>query len=178
MKTLENSAVRLRSPELKDLDFFYQTENNTEVWEASNTVSPYSKYVLEEHIRNSKDIFTTKQVRFIIETTDKKNNVGMIDLFDYDPIHLRAGIGIHIIENEQRKKYAENALILIINYCSSILRLNQIYCDISSDNTASINLFKKSGFTLSGKKEQWLNTSEGFKDVLFFQLILTELPRT
>jgi len=97
----------------------------------------------------------------------------MIDLFDYDPIHLRAGIGINIIEGEQRKKYAENALIVLKEYCSTILRLNQIYCNISSDNSASIKLFEKVGFKLSGKKEKWLNTSTGFKDVLFYQLILS-----
>ncbi len=174
MKALENSTIRLRSPELKDLDFLYQTENNIDLWEVSNTASPYSKYVLEEYIRNShKDIFTTKQVRFIIETTVKKKIVGMVDLFDYDPIHLRAGIGINIIETEQRKKYAENALLGMIEYCSAILRLNQIYCNISSDNTSSIKLFEKIGFKISGRKEKWLNTSDGFKDVLFYQLIMT-----
>ena len=174
MKTLENLAIRLRSPELKDLDFLYQTENNIELWELSNTVSPYSKYVLEEYIKNAhKDIFTIKQVRFMIETVVEKNIVGMVDLFDYDPIHLRAGIGINIIDSEQRKNYAENTLIVIIEYCSSILRLNQIYCNIGSDNIASIKLFEKIGFKLSGRKEKWLNTSKGYKDVLFYQLILT-----
>lgn len=173
MKTLENSTIRLRSPELKDLDFLYQTENIIELWELSNTVSPYSKYVLEEYIKNAhKDIFTLKQVRFMIETVVEKKIVGMVDLFDYDPIHLRAGIGINIIENEQRKTFAENALIILKEYCSDILRLNQIYCNISFDNSASIKLFEKVGFKLSGRKEKWLNTSEGFKDVLFFQLIL------
>ena len=173
MKALENLTIRLRSIELSDLDFLYQTENNIELWEISNTVNPYSKYVLEEFIKNShKDIFTTKQVRFIIETTVEKKIVGLVDLFDYDPIHLRAGIGIYILETEQKKNFAKNALIVLKEYCSTILRLNQIYCNISSDNAASINLFEKIGFKLSGKKEKWLNTSDGFKDVLFYQLIL------
>jgi len=166
MKTLENSIIRLRSLEPEDIDFFYQTENDTILWEISNTVTPYSKHLLKEYIRDSKDIFSAKQVRFVIETIIEKKVVGMIDLFDYDPIHLRAGVGIYIIKDEQRKKYAENSLNLIKEYCSEILRLNQIYCNISSDNTGSIKLFEKTGFKLSGKKKQWLNTSNGFKDVL------------
>ncbi|MCF6364639.1 MAG: GNAT family N-acetyltransferase [Bacteroidales bacterium] len=171
MKTLENSTIRLRSIETEDIDFLYQTENNIDLWEISNIVSPYSKHTLEKYIQNTQDIFSAKQVRFIIETTVEKKVVGMIDLFNYDPIHLRAEIGINIINNEKRKKFAENALIVLKEYCIHILRLTQVYCNISADNIASVNLFKKAGFKQTGKKEQWLNTSEGFKDVLFFQLI-------
>ena len=173
MKTLENSVIRLRSLEPDDLNFLYQTENTVELWESSNTLKPFSKYTLQKYIESAHiDIYTAKQVRFIIETSKEKKNVGLIDLFDYDPIHMRAGIGIYIINNEQRKKYAENALVVLIDYCKNIIRLNQIFCDISSDNIASIKLFKKIGFRLSGKKMQWLNTADGFKDVLFYQLIL------
>ncbi len=172
MKHLQNTIIKLRALEPKDLNFLFNTENNIDLWEVSSTTKPFSKFILEDYIKNShNDIFTTKQVRFIIETFHKKKVVGMIDLFDYEPIHLRAGVGINIIETEQRKAYAENALIVLKDYCFNILRLNQIYCNISADNKASIKLFEKVGFKLSGKKEQWVNTSEGFKDVLFYQLL-------
>ena len=173
MEYLQNAIIKLRALEPKDINFLFNTENNINLWEVSNTTKPFSKFILEDYIKNShKDIFTTKQVRFIIETINEKKVVGMIDLFDYEPIHLRAGVGINIIENEQRNSYAENALIVLKEYCFNILRLNQIYCNISADNKSSIRLFEKVGFKLSGKKEQWLNTSEGFKDILFYQLFL------
>ena len=173
MKALENSVIRLRNLEPDDIEFLYQTENKIDLWEISNTVKPYSKYTLQKYIENSHlDIYTVKQVRFIIEDVKEHKITGLTELFDYDPIHMRAGIGIYIINKEQRKKYAENAVDILIDYCKTILRLNQIYCDIASDNIASINLFEKIGFKLSGKKRQWLNTANGFKDVLFYQLIL------
>lgn len=173
MKSIKKPKIRLRAIEPKDIDFLYDTENNIDLWELSNTTNPFSKYILEKYLNNShKDIFTTKQVRFVIESIKEKKVVGMIDLFDYEPIHLRAGVGINIIKNEQRKNYAESALIILKEYCFNILRLNQVYCNISSDNKASIKLFEKVGFKFSGKKKQWLNTSEGFKDVLFYQLFL------
>ncbi|NOZ36333.1 MAG: GNAT family N-acetyltransferase [Chlorobi bacterium] len=173
MKALENSVIRLRSLEPDDLNFLYQTENTVELWEVSNSLLPFSKYILQKYIENSHlDIFTTKQVRLIIETRKEKETVGLIELFDYEPIHLRAGIGIHIVKNEQRKNYAEQTIRLIIMYCKNILRLNQIYCNISFDNTASIKLFEKIGFEHTGTKKQWLNTGEGFKDVFFYQLLL------
>ncbi len=171
-KMLENTDIKLRLPELSDLDFLYETENNTELWEKSNTIKPFSKYTLQKYIENSHiDIYTAKQVRFIIERKEDKHILGLIELFDYEPLHLRAGTGIYITKNEQQKGYAKQALEILIDYCKNILRLNQIYCNISFDNNESINLFEKSGFKYSGTKKLWLNTAEGFKDVLFYQLI-------
>ena len=173
MINLQNNIVKLRQLELGDINYLYNTENNTVFWEVSNTTKPFSKFVLEEYIKNShEDIFTSKQVRFIIENIAEQKIVGMIDLFDYDPIHLRAGVGIVINESDRRNNYALNALNVISEYSYNTLRLNQLYCNISESNKNSILLFEKCGFKLTGKKEQWLNTSDGFKDVLFYQKIL------
>ncbi len=173
MKYLNNSTLQLRLPELSDLDFFYNTENNTDLWEISNSVQPVSAYTLKKYIEHSDiDLAGSKQLRLVIERKADKAHIGMIDLFDYEPIHLRAGIGIYIQEKEQGKGYAAQALQLLIAYCTDILRLHQLYCNVGSDNEKSIRLFKKAGFQHTGTKTQWLNTSEGFKDVLFFQLIL------
>ncbi len=167
---LENSVVKLRGLEQSDIDFLYETENDISLWEVSNTVKPYSKYVLEHYLKNSHlDIFTVKQVRLAVESVNDGSFAGFAELFDYEPVHMRAGIGIVIKESERRKRYAENTLDLIKVYCKDILRLNQIYCNIGADNHISIRLFEKSGFEYSGIKKQWLNTSEGFKDVLFYQ---------
>ena len=172
MKTLENSVIRLRSIELSDIDFLFSVENNQDNWEQSNTLTPFSKHILKEYIKNSHlDIFTTKQLRLAIESVDEKKTAGFIDLFDYDPFHLRAGIGIVITEKERRKHYASNALTLLTDYSFKVLKLNQLYCNISEDNNKSLELFKKSGFKISGKKLEWINTETGFKDVYFLQLI-------
>ena len=97
--------------------------------------------------------------------------VGLIDLFDYDPVNLRAGIGIVIEEKFRRKHYAENAIGLLKEYSFKILKLNQLYCNISEDNEQSLKLFQKTGFEISGKKLSWINSEKGFKDVFFLQLI-------
>ena len=53
-------------------------------------------------MESNHDIFSEKQFRFVISIENKKP-IGLIDLFDFDPINHRAGIGIVII-NTQRKK--------------------------------------------------------------------------
>jgi diamine N-acetyltransferase len=46
-----------------------------------------------------------------------------------------------------------------------------LYCNILSNNTESINLFKKIGFKEVGVKKEWIKTPEGYLDEYLFQLI-------
>lgn len=105
---------------------------------------------------------------------DLKNpvvTIGTIDLFDFDPYHNRAGIGILIADTSYRRQgYAAEALDILIGYCFNMLTLNQLFCNISADNTASIGLFRNKGFEQSGEKKKWLKTPAGWESELFFQL--------
>jgi diamine N-acetyltransferase len=167
---MENNLIKLRALEPNDIDLLYETENDPALWELSQTLVPFSKHTLNQYIKDAgKDIFTCKQVRMVIVSKSENCSVGFIDLFDYDPINLRAGIGIVIIEKYRRKTYAENAIELIKAYAFKVLRLNQLYCDISEDNNKSLKLFQKAGFQISGRKLKWLNAETHYKDVQFLQ---------
>lgn len=168
---LENNNIRLRSPELKDLDFLYEIENDTSLWHLSNTISPFSRFDLEQYILLAeKDIFTTKQLRFIIEA-NKTSVVGIIDLFDFDPLNKRAGVGIIIKEKDKNKGYASTALEILFEYSTNKLGLHQLYCNIESSNIASLRLFEKKDFMIVGTKKDW-NFMEGlWNDELFLQKI-------
>ncbi len=171
---MKNERVLLRAVEPSDIDFIFQLENDTAVWHVSNTIAPYSRYAIEQYVLNSaQDIFTLKQLRLIIESADvdPSNRIGTIDIFDFDPLHKRAGIGIIIIEEEQRKGYAKETLKLVVDYCFKTLGLHQIYCNISTVNQASIHLFEKMGFINCGVKKEWTFINNSWQDELIFQLI-------
>jgi len=172
-KKLELGKICFRALEPDDIDLLYDWENNTEIWEVSNTFEPFSKYVLAKYIKESqRDIFEAKEVRMIIETLDG-TAVGAIDLFDFDPFHLRAGVGILIHDEKDRNLgYANDALKLLCNYATNYLRLHQLYANIAEDNLASIQLFISNGFELCGTKKDWRNTLDGWKAELMFQKIL------
>ena len=71
--------------------------------------------VLLDFINNSSnDITIYNQLRFVIEY--KKNQIGFIDLFDYDSINKKAGIGIIIDEEFQNKNYGSESLDILIKY--------------------------------------------------------------
>ena len=171
-KYLSNEVVRLRALEPEDIELLYAWENDPEIWEVSHTLVPYSKYILALYIKNSdKDIFETKQLRLMIETTEGKT-VGAVDLFDFDPYHGRAGIGLLIHDHKDRDKgYASAALELLIAYCFNKLSMHQLYANIECGNKKSLRLFEKKGFQLCGTKREWLRTDSGWKDEFTLQKI-------
>ena len=169
---LEGKHCSLRALEPEDLDFLYVLENDVEVWEVSNTLRPYSRAVLKTYLENaSRDIYEVKQLRLCV-CNDKQELIGLVDLFDFDPKHLRAGIGI-IIKNplDRNKGIGAEALELLINYAFSVLDLRQVYANILEDNTASIHLFEKLGFERVGVKKDWIRWGGVFKNELLYQKI-------
>lgn len=170
---LTYGKISLRSLEPDDIDLLYEWENRMEIWEVSNTKTPYSKHILAQYlVESAKDIYSTKQLRLIIEN-EKEEAVGAIDLFDFEPYHLRAGVGILIHHTENRRHgYATDALTALSDYTLEVLGLKQLYANIAADNKESIQLFQKVGFEQSGIKKQWLKTIHGWKDELLFQKIL------
>lgn len=172
MLNLKGKQVYLRALETRDLDFLYELENDTSIWEISGTLKPYSKKVLSLYLENvHRDIYDVKQLRLCICDMEDRC-IGLIDLFDFDPKNRRAGIGIVISNSENRNKgLGAEAITLLSNYAFTTLDLHQLYANILSDNSASIHLFEKLGFAKVGLKREWIRTNTGFKDEIMFQKV-------
>lgn len=172
MNILEGKDIFLRALEPEDIDILYQWENDTDGWAVSNLFAPLSRYVLVEYLKTAhRDIFENKELRLVIALKDSGKAIGLIDLFNYDPYHNRAGVGILIAEIDDRGKgFASEALGLMVNYAFSILRLHSLYCDISETNVKSINLFENANFIQQGEKKDWLRTKDGYETEFFYQL--------
>lgn len=176
MEYLKNDKISIRAIEPEDIELLFEWENNREIWELSNTLTPFSKYVLALYIKNSdKDIYTNKQLRLMIDSSSGVT-VGAIDLFDFDPMNLRAGVGILINRKADRSKgYASGAMELLIKYCFGKLGLHQLYANIIDGNDTSLMLFQKFGFEITGTKKGWVKSKKDWVDVHFLQLINSEL---
>ena len=170
---MEYKNIRLRALEPEDLELLYTWENNETFWIYSNTVSPFSRFTLKRYIENShKNIYETGQLRLMIDHIEDKKTIGTIDLFEFDPFHKRAGIGILIADESYRRKgFAAMSLKCLIQYCFKTLQLHQLYCNILANNTVSIELFKKHGFVKIGRKKDWIQTDNGYLDEYLFQLL-------
>jgi diamine N-acetyltransferase len=170
---LENQTISLRAPEPEDLDLLYLWENQSSVWQVSGTLTPFSRYILKQYLEHAgKDIYEAKQLRLMIQLKSTHRPVGAVDLFDFDPHHHRAGLGILIADpSDRRQGYAREALETMISYGFEKLHLHQLYCNIAAGNHASIKLFREAGFLESGRKKEWLFHGRGYEDELIFQKI-------
>ena len=173
MNALETDIIRLRALEPEDVDILYKWENDTNVWKVSNTIAPFSRYILRKFIENQKyDIYETRQMRLVIESKSTGRPVGTIDLFDIDPYNRRAGVGVLIYDkDDEGHGYASSALQALIRYSFQILGLNQLYCNILSTNVRSLNLFKSKDFSVVGLKREWVRSTTDWIDEYLLQLI-------
>ena len=169
---LKGKNVNLRPVEITDVDSLYHWENEPENWLVSNTVTPFSRFFLEQFVVGSQNnIYIDRQLRLIIENSQGKT-CGAIDLFDFDPHHRRAGIGILVEKNSRGTGIGTEALQLVIDFARNTLNLHQLHCTIDFDNTRSLKLFQKLGFEICGQKKHWTWRPDGWMDEHFLQLIL------
>lgn len=173
MVTLTGNTFYLRALEPEDLEFIYRLENNEEIWEVSNTQTPYSRFLIRQYLENAhQDIYEAKQLRLAICKNGSFEALGLIDLFDFDAVNQRAGIGIIIQDPENRSKgMGSEALGLLINYAFHKLQLHQLYANIDLGNVASISLFTNFGFQLAGVKKDWIKKDNMYHDEALYQLI-------
>ena len=179
MIKLSTDRISLRAAEPGDLDTLFIWENDTDNWEVSGTITPFSKNILEQYLMNAHlDIYAAKQLRLMIdrkrETTGLKDCVGCIDIFDFDPKNKRAGIGILIADKNFRGQgLATESLALVIEYAFSTLDLHCLYANIGEGNEASFSLFKNAGFVELGIKKDWNLISGVWSDEHLYQLLRT-----
>jgi len=173
MVTLQGNTLYLRALEPEDLAFIYAIENDENIWEVSNTQTPYSRFLIRQYLENAhQDIYEAKQLRLAICQDEDFPALGLIDLFDFDPQNRRAGIGIVIQSiNDRNKNIGSEALHLMIQYAFHNLNLHQLYANIATDNLASLALFTKFGFQEIGVKKDWTLVNGTFKDEALFQLL-------
>lgn len=170
---LKSQNIYLRAVEPKDTNVLYDWENDRSIWAVSNTQIPFSRFVLEEFTNSShQDIYTNKQLRLMVDDSKTGSTIGCIDIFEFDPQHARAGVGIYIHKDHREKGLASECLNLICDYAFKTLHLKQIYSHVNASNLASLNLFTKAGFEKTALKKSWHKTSlHLFEDVWFLQLI-------
>jgi diamine N-acetyltransferase len=173
MQTLQGQNIFLRALEPEDLEFVYAVENDENIWEVSNTQTPYSKFLIRQYLKNAQqDIYEAKQIRLAICKIDTAKAIGLIDLFDFDARNKRAGIGIIIqYDTDRNQGLGKEALDLLVNYAFQKLQLHQVYANIGANNEASLKLFTTFGFQEIGVKKEWNLLNGKYHDELIFQLI-------
>ena len=168
---IKDETITLRCAEPEDAELIYRWENDRDIWRVSGTHVPFSRFQIDQFLLSNNDLFSQKQLRLMIDLNDTGESIGCIDIFDYDGINQRAGLGILIDKEHRQQGYAKTTLALCIEYLFHNLMLHQVCCSIDELNTESQQLFERQGFSLCGQRKDWLKTAEGYLDVFEYQLI-------
>lgn len=102
--------------------------------------------------------------------------VGCIDLYNHDPIHRRAEVGIVVDKDHRRQGYGQAMLRALDTLCRDDLGLHQLYCDIVDSHAVSLHLFESCGYSRVGCMHDWVMVGEGYRDVIRLQKILHQQP--
>jgi diamine N-acetyltransferase len=174
-KLLENKLIRLRATEPEDLEVLYSWENDTAMWKNGVSIAPFSRFTIRQYLIDSKqDIYTDRQLRLMVELKESGETIGTIDLYDFDPFHRRAGVGILIDKRFRKQGYGLQTLKLLEDYAFDFLNLHQLYAFIPESNTSSIYLFTKAGYIKAARLKEWLSTGDSSEDVQVMQKIRPE----
>ncbi len=162
-------AIHLRALEPEDLELLYQIENDRELWRVGATNVPYSRYVLRDYIANTcSDIYADRQLRMMIED-DSRQTVGIVDLVNFDPRHMRAEVGLVIAAPYRRRHYATATVRELCRYADDVLHLHQLYIVADRDNNPAIQLFLNEHFLLTSTLREWLFTGSEYRDAVVLQ---------
>lgn len=173
MILLEDDIIKLRAVEPTDLDALYRWENDTSLWTMGSSMAPFSRKQLWDYINDyTDDIYTARQLRLMIERKVDGDLLGTIDMYDFDPFNMRAGIGILIDSAYSRQGYGARAMQLLTQY-AQYLGLHQLWAVVPATNVASMGMFKKCGFAIAGHLRSWLRISGRYQDAYIYQRLLS-----
>lgn len=162
--------VTLRRPKLLDLDQLLLWENNLDNSLYSDNPIFYTREQIEQFLTSDQDILLDRKIRFMIDSSGSP--IGCIDLFEYDMVNSRAGVGIFIDEKFRNMGFGTKALSLLKSICMKDYFISNLHVNILYTNKESIQLFERAGFTKNGVKENWIRTENSMLDVWFFQCFL------
>lgn len=161
--------TKLRALEPEDLDILYLIENNMEIWNVGVNNVPYSRYALLDYLSNaSYDIYKDGQVRFVIEN-EEGHVVGIADVYNFEPRHNRAEVGIVVLDEYRRKGYACDAMTQLLSYAERVLHIYQLYAIVNVNNIPSQKLFANVGFELGGCMKDWLFDGHNYINACLYQ---------
>ena len=155
ISTIEDSRVRLRLLEEKDLDLTLSWRNQDEIrkWfffqdkiEKKNHCAWFEKYLARDN-----------DYVFIIEAKDLGElPIGQISIYDIDWENGKGEYGRLMIGEEvaKGKGYAKDATRLILEVASKVFELKEIYLEVFTENQAARRVYEKCGFEVTESNKE------------------------
>ena len=161
-------GVILKAVEPEDVDFMMECESDREASKWSDYRAPFSRRMLMDYaVTYDADPFAAGQLRLIACDPDGRK-VGIGDLYGISEKDARAETGIYIHPAFRNNGFGEATLEALVEFCRNRLGLYQLTAKISTENTAALNLFRKSGFKEIAILPSWHKIGKCLHDITLF----------
>lgn len=175
----DSPKITLRAVEPQDVDIIFEIDNDVEAWADSDMSAPYSRALLAKYADGyMAEPFEEGQLRLIAEDKESREVVGILDYYEISALHLNAMTGIYVRPAFRRKGYGRAMLEAAKSYASRHLHLIMLGARILQDNSASVSLFSKTGFSCHGIMPNWHIADGEARNVLNFYVSLPSIVRS
>ena len=171
-KKLEGKFCYLSPISLEDTEKYYVWLNDLETSIYIRTFTqiitlPEEKQILQQ----------IGDKNYVMGIIDKRTNtlIGNCGLMDIDFINRSAELGIFIGEKDYRNKgFGEDATNLMLDFGFNALNLHNIWVKVYSYNEASMNLFRKCGFKIIGRRREAKIIGDSKYDEVLMDILSSE----
>jgi RimJ/RimL family protein N-acetyltransferase len=168
--------IRLRQIEPDDWETFYlwdldsETQRNLDKLPFPRSKQGYQDWVLEASKKTPKD----DNFSMVIEEIATGSFVGSISSHSTDRRIGTFAYGLAIIPDFQRRGFAKEAILLLMQYFFEELRYQKCTVTVHEWNEASIKLHEHMGFVKEGQHRRMLYTRGRYWDVLYYGMTIEE----
>lgn len=172
--TLSTARLRLRQFRADDADEMHTCFADPEAMRFWNQPVYTKRVETERSVRNFIDC-TPSYYRFwaVADAADDRC-LGLVNYHDGHIRSRRASIGYMITPTRHRQGLAAEAVTAMLDFCFAELGLHRIQAFIHPDNSASIGLVEKLGFSREGLLRDHLRVGEVWRDDLLYALLAPE----
>ncbi len=170
---LETERLVIRRMEYDDADDFFEIYENNDVTEYLDWTGPESEETAEmliDYFNNQFDSMSA--IRWGIEEKDSGILIGTMVLHDFIKEGI-ADLGYDLNRKFWKKGFMTEAMKAVLDFSFKQMGLHRVQCLISPDNTPSVALVEKLGFTKEGllRKRGFHEDKKFFYDVLQYSLL-------
>lgn len=162
---LSDKTIRLRAIEEKDLEWIAIARSDPQMCQYFCEYAPIS---LRQQTKWYEAQLNNKNEFNWVITSAAGEAIGTISIYDIDGRNRKAEWGRFCIFNQSYRGQGVGraALGLVIQYAFEHLNLHKLYCDVLSDNSAAIALYKSMGFSEEGLLRDHIFKFGRYKDLL------------
>lgn len=161
--------VLLRALEPSDIEQILTWENNPDHWKFGPRYAPFSRDMMRQYLEAAKrDFWEVGQMRWMIEDA-KATPLGLIDIYDAQPIHQHASVGLLVDPEMRGRGIGTAALKALEQWAVQHALIRSLRAEMLSVNHAARSTFAAAGYREVGSLKGWYHLADGWHDVVIMQ---------